>query len=65
VGVVNLIDRLTKTQERTEASISELATRMNELADSQKRTDDRINVLINSVERYISEGRNGQPPERT
>src|SRR6266516_7522183 len=65
VGVVNLIDRLTNAQERTDASVNELATRMNELADSQKRTDDRLNILINSVERYISEGRNGKPPERT
>src|SRR2546430_6743954 len=65
VGVVNLIDRLTNAQERTDASVNELAIRMNELADSQKRTDDRLNILINSVERYISEARNGKPPERT
>ncbi len=65
VGIVNLMDQLTKAQERTDASVNELATRMTELADSQRRTDERLNILINSVERYISEGRNGQPPERT
>ena len=29
------------------------------LAESQAKTDERLNVFINVVERYISEGRNG------
>jgi len=29
-------------------------------AEAQSRTDERLNALINTVERYISEGRNGK-----
>ena len=28
--------------------------------EAQSRTDERLNALINTVERYISEGRNGK-----
>ena len=29
-------------------------------AEAQARTDERLNALINTVERHISEGRNGK-----
>jgi hypothetical protein len=29
-------------------------------AEAQSRTDERLNALINTVERHISEGRNGK-----
>lgn len=29
-------------------------------AEAQSRTDERLNTLINTVERHISEGRNGK-----
>ena len=31
------------------------------LGETTQATDDRLNVLINIVERHISEGRNGKP----
>ena len=39
-------ERMAETQERTDRKMAE--------------TDDRLNTLINVVERYISEGRNGK-----
>jgi hypothetical protein len=35
---------------------SELTRKMSDLADAQKRTDDRLNVVIGMVERYFSNG---------
>ena len=39
-------------------SMDALAQRMNTLAESQTHTDERLNALISTVERYISNGRN-------
>lgn len=56
--------------------VGKLAERVEEIAEAQKRTDaqlaetnaqlaetnGRLNIFINVVERYISEGRNGRAP---
>ncbi len=42
-------------------SVGELSKAHMELTAAQARTDERLNTLINVVERYISEGRNGKP----
>jgi ABC-type transporter Mla subunit MlaD len=67
VGVVGLIDRIIKAQERTDENVAELAKQVLALAEAQARTDqklaetnDRLNTLITVVERFISEHRNGQ-----
>ena len=40
--------------------IATLAETQAQFAESQKETNDRLNALIDTVERYISEGRNGK-----
>ena len=41
-------------------SIRTLADRQRESEERGRRTDERLDVLINIVERHISEGRNGK-----
>jgi hypothetical protein len=68
------MDLLAEAQKRTEETVANLArmqTHMNEvvavMAEAQERTDrklsetdDRLNTLINVVERHVSEGHNGK-----
>ena len=51
-----------------EGEIATLGERMGEIgekiaavSENGRATDERLNVLINAVERHISEGRNGKP----
>ena len=55
--VASLIDAQIKTEE----NISKLTERMTALAEGQAQTDDRLNTLINVVERHVSEGHSGGP----
>lgn len=69
------ITRLENAQIQTEGKMGELAEsqarmskmqeHMNEvvavMAEAQIRTDERLDMFINMLERYISEGRNGKP----
>jgi hypothetical protein len=41
--------------------IGEVGARIAEVSDNGRATDERLNALINIVERQISEGRNGKP----
>lgn len=41
-------------------SIRALADRQRESEERGRRTDERLDVLINIVERHVSEGRNGK-----
>ena len=63
--------RLTERVDRNAEGISALLAiaeiherEINELrqtqSEAQSRTDERLNALINTVERHISEGRNGK-----
>ncbi len=68
------VDKLSNTVDRTAGSITNLlavaeiqAGEINDLTQAvravderQRHTDERLNVLINTVERFISEGRNGK-----
>jgi predicted nucleic acid-binding Zn-ribbon protein len=36
---------------------AELTKKMSELAEAQKHTDERLNIVIGIVERYFSDGR--------
>jgi len=62
------LEALVEAQIRTEVNISTLTDRtgrltekMTALAEAQAQTDDRLNTLINVVERQISERNNGGP----
>ena len=66
-GLKETIDGLTETQvmaearaSRMEDAIVSLVNVAERLADAQAQTDERLNVFIGVVERYISQGRNGQ-----
>jgi chromosome segregation ATPase len=55
--------RLSDAHERFESKIDALAVRLTEsherLTESQKKSDERLDAFINTVERLISERRNG------
>ena len=53
IGLFNVVNETAKAQK-------ELAERQKELTEAQRQTDERLNVLINTVERFISEGGNGR-----
>jgi peptidoglycan hydrolase CwlO-like protein len=48
-----VVAAIADAQQRTESKVAELA-------EAQAHTDERLNTLINVVERYFSEGRNGK-----
>ena len=54
------LDSLTESQARLGNKVEELAEMQKSLTESQKNTDEGLNTLIQVVERYISEGRNGK-----
>lgn len=41
--------------------IAQVGQRIAEVSENGRATDERLNALINTVERQISEGRNGKP----
>jgi len=51
------MDELAQRMDGLAHSIDGLTHRMDELAESQRRTDERLNTLINVVERYYSNGK--------
>lgn len=53
IGVFNIVTETVKAQK-------ELTDKVNALAEAQANTDDRLNILVTTVERYISERRNGE-----
>ena len=57
VGLFDIVIETVKAQK-------ELTEMQKELAEAQKHTDERLNALVNVVERYISEGRNGKSQGR-
>ena len=59
VSVVDIIGRLTTAQERLTVAQAHTDAKVAELAEAQKQTDERLNALINIVERYLADRRNG------
>jgi predicted transcriptional regulator len=61
--MARLTERVERNAEGTTAllAIAEMHEReITENREAQTRTDERLNALIDTVERYISEGRNGK-----
>jgi hypothetical protein len=56
--VVGMVGKLAANQDRTDAKLAELAKRTDErlieLAERQSETDERLNIFVNVVERYLS-----------
>ena len=59
VSLFNTVSKLSDTVGELSGTVGELSKVQKGLTDSQARTDERLNTLINVVERYISNGRNG------
>ncbi len=64
IGIVNVLDRITIAQEELAEAQKRTDAKVSKLIEAQAQTDERLNALINTVERYISEGRNGKPPKQ-
>ena len=60
VGVFNIVTETAKSQQILTEQLIGLSTQVTELKEAQAHTDDRLNALINLVERYISERGNGE-----
>lgn len=60
VGVFNIVSETVKAQKELTETQKEFAEAQKGLAEAQKHTDERLSAFINTVERYISERRNGQ-----
>lgn len=56
---VGVVERLANSLERTEGAVAALAEAHARLAGGQEHTDERLSSLINLVERYISQGTEG------
>jgi hypothetical protein len=55
------IRALLSIAELHEREIFVVSSEIKSLSETTRATDERLNVLINVVERHISEGRNGTP----
>jgi hypothetical protein len=61
VGLIGMVGRLSDAQARTEASLANMAQGMRKWEEKAAETDERLNIFINFVERYLGE-RQKEPP---
>lgn len=55
------VGALTEKMDALTVKVDKLTDKVDGLADAQTRTDERLNHLVAVVDRYISEGRAGEP----
>jgi ABC-type transporter Mla subunit MlaD len=53
-ALAEVVDNVAQAQQTAATQISELTENVAELTEAGRRTDDRLNILVNTVERYIS-----------
>ena len=61
VGLLQISRTLLDHHTAAEAQMTEIRTEMKEMARAQKSTDQRLNVLIDVLERHISGHDHGRP----
>src|SRR5713226_1058368 len=64
VAVFDLVNETSKLQKELTESQKQLGAKHKELVEAQKNTDDKLNVLIDVVERYFSERHNDRKRKR-
>jgi peptidoglycan hydrolase CwlO-like protein len=62
LSVVGMVGKLTEGQDELRAEVKELAAAQKRTDEKLTETNERLNVFIDVLERYISEGRNGRKP---
>ena len=60
IGIVEIVADTVKSLKELTGKVDSLAEKMDTLVDAQANTDDRLNIFITTVERYISNRRNGE-----
>ncbi len=63
VGVFTMITDTAKAQKELTADVQSLALAQRHTQEKLEQTNERLDIFINVLERYISEGRN-PPPEK-
>jgi chromosome segregation ATPase len=63
LGLVGMVGRLAEAQAKTEARMVEVAEGMRKLEEKGAETEERLNIFINVVERYLSERQKGESEE--
>jgi len=60
VGIFNIVSETVKGLNELTGKVGSLAEKIDALADAQANTEERLNIFITTVERYISNGRTGE-----
>ena len=60
VAIVSIVTETAKGLKELTAKVDLLAEKMEAMADALANTDERLNIFITTVERYISSGPNGE-----
>ena len=60
VSIFNIVTDTVKGLKELTAKVDSLVEKIDALVDAQANTDDRLNIFITTVERYISNRRNGE-----
>ena len=60
LGIFNIVSETVKGLKELTAKVDLLAEKMDAMADAVANTDERLNIFIITVERYISNRRNGE-----
>ncbi len=65
LSVVGMVGKLTQDQEELRAEVKQLAASQKRTDERLAETNERLNIFIDVLERYITEGRNGrQSPDK-